>query len=171
MILLVVGALALMAAVLGFLLRRPPLLRTLRIPAAITGAVLIVGTLLSPTATPESGLANPMPLTVESAAAGEGIFQASCAACHGVDARGGGTAASTTAVRPPALTGPEGHLAQHSDGDLHYWIGNGLAGGMPAWGTRLSSDQIWHLVNYLRSINGAPFVSLPPSAGPAASTP
>lgn len=154
--LLLAGIAALVAGAAGFLLRRPPLLRTLRIPALIVGGVLVAGVLLSPPATPESGLANPVPVTVDSVAVGAGIFSASCAACHGVDARGGGSAAGTTTVPPPALTGPGSHLGQHTDGDLHYWISHGLPGGMPAWGTRLGDEQIWDLVDYLRSINGAP---------------
>jgi mono/diheme cytochrome c family protein len=94
-------------------------------------------------------------LTVDSIAAGSGVYLNNCAVCHGVAARGNGSEAGTTAVRPPALTGPESHLTQHSDGDLHYWIGHGLTGGMPAWAAQLSDTQIWDVIDYLRSLNGA----------------
>ncbi len=164
MILLAAGVGTLLLAVAGFVLKGPPQLRTVRIPAAIVGAVLVIGFVLQPPATPESGLANPILRTVDSVAVGAGLFSASCAVCHGVDARGGGSAAGTTAVPPPALAGPDAHLGMHSDGDLHDWIAHGLAGGMPPWGTRLTDEQIWHLVNYLRSLNGAPMVSSPPGA-------
>lgn len=100
-----------------------------------------------------SGLANPVPATVVSVSAGRTVFQARCAACHGVDARGGGPAAGTTAVRPPDLRA--GHLAGHSDGEIFTWITNGLPGGMPAWADSLSETDRWNLVDYLRSINGA----------------
>jgi mono/diheme cytochrome c family protein len=158
MTLIAAGILAFALAAGGFLSRIHPL-RTIRIPALIVGAVLVVGGVLQPPATPESGLANPVPRIVDSVAAGAGLFRASCAVCHGVDAHGGGTAAGTTAVRPPALAGPEAHLSMHTDGDLHYWIANGLPGGMPAWSTRLDDAQIWHLINFLRSLNGEPVES------------
>jgi len=47
--------------------------------------------------TPESSLTNPVKRTVDSIAAGAGLYQASCAACHGVDAHGGGPLSGTTA--------------------------------------------------------------------------
>jgi len=55
-------------------------------------------------------------------------------------------------VAPPALTGPRSHLGEHTDGDLHYWIANGLPGGMPAWVGTLSDEEIWHVINYLRGL-------------------
>ena len=55
-------------------------------------------------------------------------------------------------MAPPALTGPRSHLGEHTDGDLHYWIANGLPGGMPAWVGTLSDEEIWHVINYLRGL-------------------
>lgn len=153
--LVIAGMVALALAAAGFIVRAGRL-RGLRFPAVIVGVVLVIGVLLQPSATPESGLVNPIPVTVDSVAVGAALFSASCAVCHGVDAHGGGSAAGTTAVRPPALAGPEAHLTMHTDGDLHSWIAGGLAGGMPAWGTRLTDEQIWSLIDYLRTLNGAP---------------
>jgi copper transport protein len=129
--------------------------------AGILGAVLVLGAVFADT-TPGSALVNPIPNTVTSATAGQNLYLATCAACHGVDARGGGPQAGTTQVRPPSLV--SGHLNQHTDGDLFYWITNGLPGGMPAWAAKLSETDRWNLVNYLRSLNGhGP--SLPPASG------
>jgi putative copper resistance protein D len=47
-----------------------------------------------------------------------------------------------------------GHLNAHTDGDIFYWITNGLSGGMPAWGSTLPEHERWDLVNYLRSLSG-----------------
>jgi mono/diheme cytochrome c family protein len=134
--------------------------------AGITGAVLVLGAVFGDT-TPLTDITNPVPDTVTSVTAGEGLFLANCASCHGVDARGGGPQAGTTPIRPPSLV--SGHLSQHTDGDIYYWITNGLPGGMPAWAATLSDSDRWNLVNYLRSLNGRgpspPPASAPPSAG------
>lgn len=158
----IIGLIALAIAGLGFV-GKPKVAATIRFPALIVGFVLVLSALLpSPPATPESTLANPVSITVDSIAAGAGVYLNSCAVCHGVDARGNGAQAGTTQVRPPALTGPGSHLSQHSDGDLHYWIGNGLPGGMPAWAAQLSDQEIWDVIDYLRSLNGAPITTSSP---------
>ena len=79
---------------------------------------------------------------------------------------GGGPLAGTTQVHPPSLLA---HLSQHSDGDLFYWISNGMPGGMPAWAAKLTESDRWNLINYLRSINGVG--PTPDVATPASSTP
>ena len=159
----IIGIAVLGVAAIGFA-RPATWVGTLRFPAGIVGIILVVSALLpSQPATPESALANPVPLTVDSIAAGGDVYLNNCAVCHGVDARGNGSLAGTTAVRPPALTGPGSHLTQHSDGDLHYWIGNGLTGGMPAWAGKLTDLEIWQVIDYLRSLNGAPLASPTPS--------
>lgn len=121
-----------------------------RIALAIIGLGLASATLFD--TTPDSRLANPIPFTVTSVQAGRSLYVANCAACHGVDGRGGGPQAGTTAVRPPSLV--SGHLNAHTDGDIYYWITNGLPGGMPVWGQKLTDTERWELVDYLRSING-----------------
>ena len=134
-----------------------------RIALAITGLGLAAGTLFD--ATPDSGTPNPVPFTVTSVEAGRALYVANCAACHGVDGQGGGPQAGTTEIQPPSLV--SGHLGSHPDGDIYYWLTNGLPGGMPAWGTTLTDTQRWQLVDYLRALNGA---VPPPSLGPGGPT-
>jgi mono/diheme cytochrome c family protein len=117
----------------------------------VIGGVSLVGLTASGGQTPMSNTPNQVPAQVTSVTAGYRLYQANCAACHGVDGNGGGPLSGTTQVTPPSL---RAHLSQHSDGDLFYWITIGLPGGMPAWGSQLSDADRWHLVNYLRSING-----------------
>ncbi len=163
--LLVVGVLAVaFARYVG--VRRPgwaSLARLVGSLAGIAGLVLVVAAILGPSPGGTSALVNPVPNTVTSVDAGAVLYEADCARCHGVDARGGGVDAGTTQITPPNLR--SGHLNMHSDGDLFTWISDGLPGGMPAWSSLLSQTQRWNLVNYLRSINGRG-PSPEPSASP-----
>lgn len=128
--------------------------------AAIVVGIALVALSAGGGQTPMSGTPNPVPDQVTSVDTGARLYQANCAACHGVDGNGGGPLSGTTAVQPPSL---KAHLAQHTDGDLFYWISNGLPGGMPAWSDKLTETDRWNLVNYLRSINGQG-----PTAAPSA---
>jgi mono/diheme cytochrome c family protein len=119
--------------------------------AGIVIGIALIGLAVSGGQTPMSNTPNPVPDQVTSVDAGYQLYQANCAACHGVDGNGGGPLAGTTPVTPPSL---KAHLSQHTDGDLFYWITNGLPGGMPAWSSKLSETDRWNVVNYLRSING-----------------
>jgi mono/diheme cytochrome c family protein len=131
---------------------------------ALAGCITLLGGGLFGDLTPEHDTPNPEPNTVRSVGAGAALFGANCAACHGADGRGGGPMASTTPTRPADLR--SGHLPSHTDGDLYYWIGAGLPGGMPAWAGRLSETDRWNLVNFLRALDGRPVP--PDSAAPSA---
>ncbi len=135
--------------------------------AAIVVGIALVAISLGGGQTPMSGTPNPVPNQVTSVEAGYDLYQANCAACHGVDGNGGGPLAGTTQVQPPSL---KAHLTQHTDGDLFYWISNGLPGGMPAWSDKISETDRWNLVNYLRSINGQGPTANPSSSPAAAAT-
>lgn len=139
--------------------------------ALLVVGVALIGLTASGGQTPLSDTPNPVPAQVTSVEAGYRLYQANCAACHGVDGNGGGPSSGTTQVTPPSL---RAHLSQHTDGDLFYWISKGLPGGMPAWESQLSETDRWNLVNYLRSINGAgpapPTSAVSPGATEAGAT-
>jgi mono/diheme cytochrome c family protein len=171
---LVVGIqLALVACLLGGFAwyvreRRPGWASVARIGAALSGlagGVLLLAAILQPGAS-AGPLVNPVPDTVASVDRGAVLYQADCARCHGVDGLGGGVDAGTTELPPANLR--SGHLNQHSDADIFSWISNGIPGGMPAWADKLSETDRWHLVNYLRSINGRGPSPAPSAAGPSA---
>jgi mono/diheme cytochrome c family protein len=126
----------------------------------VTGVILLAIPFFG-TATPLSNTPNPVQATAASIGAGEDLYQANCARCHGVDAQGGGPDANTTQVQPPSL---KAHLSAHSDGDLFYFLTNGLPGGMPAWASQLSETDRWNVINYLRSINAPSTPAPTPSA-------
>lgn len=79
---------------------------------------------------------------------GEYQFRLNCAFCHGLGARGGG--------RGPDLTRAQKHHG-NSDAEIFHNIHDGIAGtAMPAAtnggiGVGMSDEEIWQVVNYLRS--------------------
>jgi copper transport protein len=102
--------------------------------------------------TPATFLNNPILPDAESISIGEFYYQQQCAVCHGEGGRGDGPAGLALSPRPADFG--DGHLNIHPDGDLYYWIRNGIDGtAMPAFGEQLSSEDTWHLVNYLRRLS------------------
>ncbi len=94
---------------------------------------------------------NPLTGTPEVLAAGETIYRQHCASCHGATGRGDGPAAATLPGLPADFTIP--HFATHTDAEVFGWIQNGKPStAMPAFGDRLSEEQIWQVVTYIRKI-------------------
>jgi mono/diheme cytochrome c family protein len=94
---------------------------------------------------------NPVPRSTASTELGKARFQTLCAPCHGPEAKGGVTGpVATKFIPPPDLTNAE-LQKQRTDGYWHSYI---MVGGavMPAYGEALSSQEAWHVVNYLRSL-------------------
>lgn len=80
-----------------------------------------------------------------SVADGQRLFATNCAACHGLDARGGEHA-------PDIATRREAQ--QSSDETLLHIVQNGVAGtGMPAFST-LGISEVQGLIRYLRTLQG-----------------
>lgn len=103
-------------------------------------------------ATPGLTLTNPFLPDEASLKIGQQLFTENCAVCHGETGRGNGPAAAGLTLKPPDYG--NGHLDIHTDGDIFYWIQNGISQGspMPAFKDKLTDDQIWHLVNYVRRL-------------------
>ena len=85
----------------------------------------------------------------ESLAKGKKIYGIDCAMCHGEKGDGKGDMAAdmknvTDFTNPEALKG-------RTDGELFYVLRHGK-GDMPPEGDRAKDDDIWHLVNYIRSL-------------------
>jgi mono/diheme cytochrome c family protein len=94
--------------------------------------------------------ANPIKPTAASVAIGKQHYTTFCAPCHGPEGKGGVTGpVAAKFIPPPDLTNAE-FQRQRTDGFWHNYI---LAGGavMPAYAEALSSEEAWHLVNFLRS--------------------
>jgi mono/diheme cytochrome c family protein len=94
---------------------------------------------------------NPVGPTAESVAAGKQIFQRSCAPCHGLSAEGG--PGNDLIPAAPDLTDDTWDHGS-TDGEIFDNIKNGVAPdfNMVPWKDTLKDDEIWSVVNYLRSI-------------------
>jgi len=157
-LLIVVGAAGLLGAALavrwtGNMTRTPRVMpgeRVFRMPA---GVVPRGGELVIPKEQRElaARVPNPVRGTSESIAIGRERYATFCAPCHGPEARGGVTGpVATKFIPPPDLTNLE-LQKQRTDGYWHSYI---VVGGavMPAYGEALSSEEAWHIVNFLRSL-------------------
>ena len=91
---------------------------------------------------------NPVKSTPESIAEGKKIYAYDCAQCHG--ATGDGKTVVAKDLKVPDLTDPAA-LKDRSDGALFYILKNGH-GDMPREGDRVKPEQLWDLVNYVRSL-------------------
>lgn len=91
---------------------------------------------------------NPVKPTPESIEAGKKIYSYDCVMCHG--ALGDGKTGPAKEMKIPDFTDPA-FLKDRPDGELFYVIKNGR-GDMPLEGDRVKPEQIWDLVNYIRSL-------------------
>ncbi len=97
---------------------------------------------------------------------GETLFAENCTRCHGESGNGDGPDAAQ--LSDVAVFTNQAFMAQLSAEDMAAAISNG-AGDMPAFGDKLSQDDIWALTGYLRTLpfagNGA--LAAEPQATPA----
>ena len=96
---------------------------------------------------------NPVKPSEESLVKGKKMFVIDCAMCHGDKGDGKGDMASDI-KNVTDFTNPDA-LKNRSDGDLFNIIRKGK-GEMPPEGDRAKNDDIWNLVNYIRSLAKKP---------------
>ena len=99
-----------------------------------------------------STIQNAVKTTPASIAAGGKTFNAQCAACHGTTGKGDGKAGTNLDPKPADLTDAE-WIHGSSDGEIFVVIRDGVKKtGMKSYASKLTPNDIWNLVNYLRSI-------------------
>ena len=91
---------------------------------------------------------NPVKPSPESLAKGKKVYGYDCAMCHGKDGDGKGDITDMKGISD--FTKPE-TLKNRTDGELFYAIQKGK-GEMPPEGDRAKPEEIWNLVNYIRSL-------------------
>ena len=96
-------------------------------------------------------LENPIAPDDASLERGEELYMRSCMPCHGEVGAGGGP---VTAAGVASFTLIEGPVLDHSDGYLYSIIRVGR-GSMPAYGHQITHYDRWHVVNYVRQLQGA----------------
>jgi len=100
-------------------------------------------------------LTNPHAGDAASARDGRRLFLAyNCVGCHGGRAGGG---------MGPSLRDSAWSYGG-SDGDLYASIVEGRPGGMPTWGGKITPDQIWKLIAYIRTLRSSAEPDPPPQA-------
>jgi putative copper export protein/mono/diheme cytochrome c family protein len=111
---------------------------------------LMLASLLSVAAVPTSFYQSPTGFTAASVAAGARLFAERCTGCHGPDARGGPLFTPGLSESPADLTAL--HVYDHAEGELFWWIGNGIAGTpMPAFGDVFDDAARWSLVDFIHA--------------------
>lgn len=95
---------------------------------------------------------NPIEATEESVRSGLRVYGRFCRSCHGIRADGQGMTAPTGS-RPANLIDDEWTHGD-TDGDIFLVIRNGVppAYDMDAWEGRITDEEIWHIVNFLRNM-------------------
>lgn len=96
---------------------------------------------------------NPLPVTQQNLMRGKTIYLERCAGCHGAEGDGKGTAAQFLMPKPFNFKSEEMNGPGASDGQMYHRIltaGPGTA--MENFGTRLSVEDIWRVVLFLRTI-------------------
>jgi len=97
-------------------------------------------------------LKNPVPSDAASIAAGKETYDKQCAGCHGDSGKGDGAMGEELNPKPANLVDAEWKHGS-SDGEIFTVIRDGVKNtGMKPYARKLTTHQIWDVVNYLRSI-------------------
>lgn len=94
-------------------------------------------------------------------AAGEKLYAQNCAACHGATLEGAPDweQRHPDGSFPPPPLNSAAHAWQHSDSSIVFTITNGRSAGkshsMPAFGDRLSTDEVRAVIEFIKSHWGA----------------
>lgn len=98
----------------------------------------------------ESQRKNPVKADTESLTVGRKLFSNQCTMCHGSKGDGKGELALELRIPSADFTDVE-QQKKRTDGDYFYILSQGH-GAMPAQGDRLRSNQMWNLINYIRTL-------------------
>ncbi len=123
----------------------------------VEGTVPISGAERVPPAVPQNqaaldALRNPVEMTAASLDRGRDRYGIYCAVCHGAEGLGDGPVAEKLANAVRNLN--DQRVLDSSDGWIYGVIVNGYGALMPEYGSRLQPEDRWHIVNYVRALQG-----------------
>lgn len=127
----------------------------MRTPYLAIGAFVLAGAaglILSAQQGPEAAkITNPIAATPESIGAGRQLYQRTCASCHGTSGEGG--PGNDLIPAAPSLVDDQWDHGS-TDGEIFDNIKNGVAPdfNMVPFKDKLKDEDIWNVVNYIRSI-------------------
>jgi len=106
-------------------------------------------TLATVEAYPTSFYIAPTGYSASSIVRGAKLFATHCVSCHGREGRGDGPAGRFLRVKPSDLTAD--HVYGHTDGDLYWWITNGIREVMPQFAVALDEEARWNVIDFVRA--------------------
>jgi len=106
----------------------------------------------------EKEMKNPLAPSAANLAAAKEIFSDKCANCHGDGGKGDGSDAMMYDPAPSDLT-DAAKMKKKTDGELYYQITEGRKP-MPSFKKKLTDDQRWQLVLFVRSLAATPASSV-----------
>ena len=114
----------------------------------LAGLVLLLNTQLAQP--DDQALArNPFPPDPASLQTGGSVYERNCQTCHGASGRGDGPGGAGLDPPPADLVV---HVPLHPERDLFRFVHDGVPGtSMTPLGDRLTDEEIWHVINYIRT--------------------
>ena len=98
---------------------------------------------------------NPTASSPESIAKGKELYmersKGNCVFCHGETGAGNEANLARLRRKPADLTNKE-RMTAMTDGEVFWKISKGIQGIMPAGEKRMTEEERWHVVNYVRTI-------------------
>jgi mono/diheme cytochrome c family protein len=98
---------------------------------------------------------NPTTATLESVAKGKELYmertKGNCVFCHGDTGTGNEANLAKLRRKPADLTNKE-RMTAMTDGEVFWKVSKGIQGIMPAGEKRMSEEERWHVVNYVRTL-------------------
>jgi mono/diheme cytochrome c family protein len=98
---------------------------------------------------------NPTTATPESIAKGKELYmermKGNCVFCHGETGTGNEANMPRLRRKPADLTNKE-RMTAMTDGEVFWKISKGIQGIMPVGEKRMSEEERWHVVNYVRTL-------------------
>lgn len=107
---------------------------------------------------------NPVPATSQAIAAGKLIYENHCQSCHGVNGDGEGEKAAQLSTAPGDFT-DSAKMGGLTDGELFTEITKGRHP-MPAFADKLSPQERWEVVDFIRTFAKPNASTAPPAPQP-----